>query len=52
MPDNDIELVQVVLKMPRTDLEIVKHETCVDLNATAVVAYVHKTLRERGLVED
>jgi hypothetical protein len=46
------ELVQVVLKMPRADLEAVKKDVFVDMNATAVVAFVHKTLRERGLVED
>lgn len=46
------EIVQVILKMPAADLEIVKRETCVDMNATAVVAFVHKTLRERGLIED
>ena len=46
------ELVQVILKMPSADLEIVKRETCVDMNATTIVAFIHKTLRERGLVED
>ena len=46
------EMVQVILKMPSADLEIVKRETCVDMNATAIVAFIHKTLRERGLVED
>ena len=50
--DNDNELVQVVLKMPRKDLEIVKREMYVDMNATAIVAFIHKTLCERGLVED
>lgn len=50
--DNDNELVQVVLKMPRKDLEIVKKDVFVDMNATAIVAFVHKTLRERGLIED
>ena len=46
------DMVQVVLKMPRADLEAVKKDVFVDMNATAVVAFVHKTLRERGLIED
>lgn len=50
--DNENENVQVILRIPRKDLEIVKHDVCVDMNATAIVAFVHKTLRERGLVVD
>ena len=46
------ETVQVVLKMPRTDLDAVKRDVFVDMNATAIVAFVHKMLRERGLIED
>ena len=48
----DEELVQVLLKMPRKVLDIVRHETCVESNATAIVAFVRKTLREQGLLTD
>ncbi len=52
MSENDTEMVQVVLRIPRTDLDLVKADTCVNLNATAVVAFIHKTLREKGLVKE
>lgn len=50
--EKEKELVQVLLKMPAADLEIVKRETFVDMNATAIVAFVHKTLLEKGLIGD
>ena len=52
MADRDEELVQVVLRLPRTDLEAVKRDMCVDMNSTAISAFIHKALRERGLIED
>ena len=53
MADNqDKDLVQVILRIPRADLEAVKRDTCVDMQSTAICAFIHKTLRERGLVED
>ena len=52
MGENDDNLVQVLLKIPRDVLEVVKHETCVESNATAIVAFVRKTLREQGLLTD
>ena len=50
MPTNE-ELVQVLLKIPRADLDAVKRDMFVDMNATAIVAFVHKTLVERGLIK-
>ena len=52
MDEEKDELVQVILRLPRADLEAVKRDTCVEMNSTAIAAFIHKTLRERGLIED
>jgi len=46
------DLVQVVLRLPRADLEAVKRDTCVEMSSTAIAAFIHKALRDRGIIEE